>query len=263
MKKYFLIYKFELMSNLQYILNILVGFVGFCVLMLIFYNLWGYLYADSTQLINGYTMSQMIWYVIITEILWMSLGGRKLCKKIADDVRGGNIAYNINKPYNYVLYSVFSHLGNVTIKFVLLAIIGSFIGVVFLNGLPDISVLGILLVFITMLLATLISTLLIAFIGLISFYIEDANPLYWVYSKFILVLGTIFPIEYFPASLQPIISYSPIYVVSYGPAKLFVNFSFSLWCRVIGAQIIYLGLTYLLCSLLYKKGVKKLNVNGG
>ena len=71
MKKYFLIYKFELMSNLQYILNILVGFVGFCVLMLIFYNLWGYLYADSTQLINGYTMSQMIWYVIITEILWM------------------------------------------------------------------------------------------------------------------------------------------------------------------------------------------------
>ena len=96
-----------------------------------------------------------------------------------------------------------------------------------------------------------------------EFYIEDANPLYWVYSKFILVLGTIFPIEYFPASLQPIISYSPIYVVSYGPAKLFVNFSFSLWCRVIGAQIIYLGLTYLLCSLLYKKGVKKLNVNGG
>ena len=127
------------MSNLQYILNILVGFVGFCVLMLIFYNLWGYLYAD-------YTMSQMIWYVIITEILWMSLGGRKLCKNIADDVRGGNIAYNINKPYNYVLYSVFSHLGNVTIKFVLLAIIGSFIGVVFLKGLPDISVLGILLV---------------------------------------------------------------------------------------------------------------------
>ena len=49
-------------------------------------------------------MNQMIWYVIITEILWMSLGGRKLCRKICEDVRGGNIAYNINKPYNYINY---------------------------------------------------------------------------------------------------------------------------------------------------------------
>ena len=172
MKKYFLIYNVGIMRNLQYISNLVTGFIGFCMLILIFFNLWNYLYADPGQVINGYSMNQMIWYVIITEILWMSLGGRKLCKNIADDVRGGNIAYNINKPYNYVLYSVFTHLGNVTIKFVLLAIIGSFIGVVFLKGLPDISVLGILLVFITMVLATLISTLLIAFIGLISFYIE-------------------------------------------------------------------------------------------
>ena len=48
---------------------------------------------------------------------------------------------------------------------------------------------------------------------------EDASPLYWIYSKFILVLGTLFPIEYFPKVLQPIINLSPIYVVSYGPAK--------------------------------------------
>ena len=32
------------------------------------------------ELINGYSMHQMVWYVIITEILWMTLGGRKLCK---------------------------------------------------------------------------------------------------------------------------------------------------------------------------------------
>ena len=53
------------------------------------------MYDDPTQVINGYTKNQMIWYVIITEILWMTVGGRKLCKKISDDVKGGNIAYNI------------------------------------------------------------------------------------------------------------------------------------------------------------------------
>ena len=114
-----------------------------------------------------------------------------------------------------------------------------------------------------MILATFISIFLIIFIGLISFYIEDANPLYWVYSKFILILGTLFPIEFFPKLLQPIVSYSPIYVVSYGPAKLFVNFNWTLAIQVIISQIIYLFFAYLICLLLYRKGVRQLNVNGG
>ena len=112
-------------------------------------------------------------------------------------------------------------------------------------------------------LATTISTLLITFIGLCSFIIEDAHPFYWLYSKVILVLGTIFPIEYFPKVIQPILSFSPIYVVSYGPAKLFVNFTLNEFISVIIAQIIYILIGYVLCSLMYKKGVKKLNVNGG
>lgn len=263
MKKYLLIYKFEIMSNLQYVFNLLTGFVSFCVLMLIFYNLWGYLYSDPSQLINGYSMKQMIWYVIITEVLWMSLNGRNLCKKIAEDVRGGNIAYNINKPYNYILYSTFSSLGRTTIKFVILMFIGGILGFVFLKGFPNINIFKFLVVFISMILAMIINTLLVVFVGLISFYIEDANPLYWVYSKFILILGTLFPIEFFPKLLQPIVSYSPIYVVSYGPAKLFVNFNWTLAIQVIISQIIYLFFAYLICLLLYRKGVRQLNVNGG
>ena len=108
-----------------------------------------------------------------------------------------------------------------------------------------------------------ISTLLITCLGLFAFYMEDANPLYWIYSKFILVLGTIFPIEYFPKVLQPIINLSPIYAVSYGPAKLFVDFTWNNFFVIIFAQIIYIVISYLLCSILYKKGVKRLNVNGG
>ncbi len=263
MKKYFLIYKFEIMSNLQYISNLVTGFISFCMLILIFFNLWNYLYTDPSQVINGYSMNQMIWYVIVTEILWLSVSGRGLSRQISNDVRSGNVAYNINKPYNYVLYSAFSSLGRATIKFVILMFIGGILGFVFLKGFPNINIFKFLVVFVSMILAMIINTLLVVFVGLISFYIEDSNPLYWLYSKIILILGTIFPIEFFPEVLQPIVTYSPIYVVSYGPAKLFVNFNWALAGQVIGAQILYLGFAYLICSLLYKKGVRKLNVNGG
>ena len=70
MKKYLFIFKSEVMSNLQYITNILVGFIGYFLMLYIFLNLWGFIYSDSTELINGYNYSQMIWYVIVTEIIW-------------------------------------------------------------------------------------------------------------------------------------------------------------------------------------------------
>lgn len=263
MRKYFFIFKTELMSNLQYIFNIVTGFIGCFIFLFVFLYLWKYIYSDPNELINGYSMNQMIWYVIITEILWISLGGRKLCKKIADDVRGGNIAYNINKPYNYIGYSLATHLGDVSLKFATYALLGMLTGFIFLGSFPTLNLLQILGIILSAILAIIINTLLITAIGLFSFYIEDANPFYWLYSKLILVVGTIFPIEYFPNSIQPILTYSPVFAVSYAPAKLFVDFSTSTFLKVIIIQLIYLITSYLVCIFIYKKGVKKLNVNGG
>ena len=263
MKKYLYIFKSELMTNLQYTFDILVGFISYCIMIFIFLNLWQYIYSDPSEVIKGYTMNQMIWYVIVTEILWMSLGGRKLCKRICNDVRSGNISYNITKPYNYIEYSLFSHLGITTLKFVLVGILGMLMGFIFLKEFPKMTIIGIIGILVSCLLATIINILLIVTIGLISFFIEDANPFYWLYSKLILVVGTIFPIEFFPKVLQPILKYSPIYVVSYGPAKLFVDFSMDKLIEILCIQGIYLIICFGLAHLIYKKGVKKLNVNGG
>ena len=263
MKKYLYIYKSEIMTNLQYVFDILVGFISYCIMIFIFLNLWQYIYSDPKELINGYSMNQMIWYVIITEILWMSLGGRKLCAKISEDVKSGNIAYNINKPYNYVEYSLFNHLGQVTVKFILVTIIGMILGLLFLNTFPSLNILQILGILLSCIFATIISIFLITSLALISFFIEDASPFYWLYSKMILVIGTLFPIEFFPSIMQPFIKFSPIYVVSYGPAKLFVDFSNAEFIKIIIAQIIYLIISFTICHLIYKKGVRKLNVNGG
>lgn len=263
MRKYLMILKSEFMSNIAYIANVISGFLGYFLILYIFLNLWKYMYSDPNELINGYNMNQMIWYVIITEILWSVLAGRRLCNKIIEDVKGGNIAYNINKPYSYIGYSLSSHLGGALLRIIIFIILGILTGLLFMHSFPSINILEFIIVFISMIFATIISSLLIIFIGLLSFIMEDSSPIYWVYSKIILVIGTIFPIEYFPVYLQGILKYSPIYVVSYGPAKLFVDFSWSNTLAIFLAQIIYIIIAYLLCTLIYKKGVRNLNVNGG
>ena len=79
----------------------------------------------------------------------------------------------------------------------------------------------------------------------------------------IIVLGIIFPIEVFPKALQPILKFTPIYVVTYGPAKLVIDFSINSFITILLVQMIYLIVTIILLALIYRKGVRKLNVNGG
>ena len=263
MKKYLYIMKSELMSAMQYTSNILTGMFGYFVLILILFNLWDYIYSDPSELINGYTKSQMIWYIIVTEILYKAVSGRKLSRKISNDVKGGNITYNMNKPYSYVSYILFSQLGRIIPALIVYAPFGIITGIIFLKSFPTQTVLGILIVLISAIFSMIIDVLFITFLGLFSFYMEDAHPLFWLYSKMNLILGTIFPVEFFPKGIQWIVKISPVYVICYGPAKLFVDFSYDKAINILLAQIMYIFISYGLCTALYSKGVKKLNVNGG
>ena len=263
MRKYLYIYKATLIENLGYIVNIFLGFINFFVMMFVFLNLWQYIYSDSNQIINGYTMEQMTWYVLITEVLWFGTRNKILIREISQDIKSGNIAYNINKPYNYVFYITAKHLGEITIKFILFAIVGTIIGICFVGPIQNFNFINIPFVLMTVLLGILINSIIRIIISIISFWIEDSTPFHWVYDKLILVIGTLFPIEMFPKVLQPIIKCTPIFVVTYGPAKLLVDFSLENFIQVFVGQIIYLVIVIFLVIILYEKGVKKLNVNGG
>lgn len=263
MRKYLFIFKSELMTNLQYIFNVLTNVMAYFVIIFIYINLWNYIYDDPTQLINGYSKAQMIWYVIFTEIIYFSLGGRRACIKLAEEVKSGRIAYTINKPYNYVLYSLFSHMGNVFIKSIVFLIVGLLMGAIFIGEFPVLSFVNVLALLVIFYIALIVNTLFIIVIGLFSFIIEDSVPMYWLYSKFTLICGALFPIEFFPEKVQKILQFSPVSAINYGPAKLFVSFSWEQLIPILISQIAYMVIAYLLCMLVYRKGVKRLNVNGG
>lgn len=262
MKKYLYIFKAEFMTKLQYVVDLVIDYILFAMMIFLFMNLWNYIYSDPSELIHGYSMQEMIWYIVVTEVLYMTLKGARLCKEISKDVKSGSIAYKVNKPYSYILFNLSSHLGKIFLDNILYIALSLILGTIFIGNIP-INIFEGLIVLISCLLATIISILLITSIALLSFFIEDAQPFYWLYSKFLLIVGVVFPIEYFPNFFQGFLKLSPIYVVCYGPAKLFTHFTTSNMINVLLAQIVYIVISYLICSLVYKKGVKKLNVNGG
>ena len=251
------------MESLQYVMNILLGFLTYFVIEFVFIYLWKYMYSDPSNLIQGYTLQQMIWYAIFTEMIWF--GGRKrtITFQVSDDIKSGTIAYNINKPYHYVFYIISKFLGEVVLQFTLFLGAGILIGLSFIGPLPEFRLYQLPFVFLSLFLGIMINAFILISISVFSFWIEDSTPFRWIYDKMILVIGTLFPVELFPMWAQPVIKYSPIFVVNYGPAKLVVDFSFPVAARVLLTQIIYFIVTLLILLTIFGKGVKKLNVNGG
>ena len=263
MRKYLFIYKTEFINSLQYIKNLIFGSLSLILIIYVFLNLWRFLYSDPESLINGYSYTQMIWYILFTETLWSCIKGRIIVKDISNDVKSGNIAYQINKPYNYISFIFSKVFADFSFKLILLLPAALVLGRLLIGSIPNFNPIYCLIAILTGILGIIVNMLISICFGLFSFFIEDARPLYWIYSKLILVVGTLFPIEFMPKAIQPILEYSPIFALNYGPAKLFVDFNSNFLIKLLILQFIYIIIFYIITLIIYKKGVKNINVNGG
>lgn len=263
MRKYAVIYKSVLIENFQYVMNIAMGFISYFIFIFIFIQLWDYVYDAPGALIAGYTREQMIWYVMITEMMWFGSGTATVSRQAAGDVRGGNIAYHVNKPYHYTMYILARYTGEWSVRLPMYAALAVVMGVLMVGRLDGFGIVGLLAGMLSLVLGVTINAVFKLSISLFSFWIEDSNPFQWLYDKLLLIVGTIFPIEIFPTALQPIFKLTPIYTVCYGPAKLFVDFSPVKFLEIFIAQIIYLAFGFMIMLFIYGKGAKKLYVNGG
>ena len=97
-RKYGQISKITMSNSLVYFWNFLSKNIFFVFIMFIYLMLWKSIYGQSGNIIAGLTINQMIWYLIVTELVTLSRTDIHL--QVNDDVKSGNIAYLLNKPYN-------------------------------------------------------------------------------------------------------------------------------------------------------------------
>lgn len=262
-RKYAVVYHSVLMENLQYATNVAMGFFTYFVFIFIFIKLWEYMYRLPGERIAGYTKEQMIWYVMMTEMLFFSSNAASVAGEVAGDIRDGNIAYLVNRPYHYTWYVLSRYTGEWSVRLPMYALLAMGIGMVMVGPLPDFRLAAVPAMVVCVVLGLTIHVVFKLCISLFSFWIEDATPFQWLYDKLILVVGIMFPVEIFPQTLQPLLKMTPIYTVCYGPAKLIVAFSPEKCLEVLAAQVVYLAAGCSAMFLIYRKGVRKLYVNGG
>ena len=260
--KYGEVGKLNLENHLIYITDFLWRSLFLVIIVYIFLQLWRAAYGSlGTDVVADYTLPEMLWYFMFAETIVLSYP--QLSRKIDDDVKQGSLAYALNKPYSYVLYQYATFASEVALRTVVNGFVGSLVALWAVKAVP-VSVQGLPFLVISLLLSLTIQFCLVASIGLLAFWMEDTTSVWFIYQKFLFILGgMLLPLEVYPVALQKVANALPMRYIVHGPARLLVKFDLLKWWELTRGQLLWtLGLGIMAAGL-YRMGVKQLNVNGG
>lgn len=256
MRKYLEIFKYSVKTQLTFIVDFFVSLISFGIHIIVFNELWEYILQGKE--IVGYTREELIWYIIIAEFITYSTF--KVYRKIGDMVKSGTIANMLIRPVDFVNYTIAENL-SVYIKAFINMIFAIAIGLVLVGNI-NISISAVIFTLVAAIIGVFINILIQLFIGLIAFYTEENQSVYLIIQKlsFFLVFT---PIEFYPSIVQKIFYMLPTTYCVYAPAKIFTNFEIGEAAMLIGLEILSAAILYGIIRIMYAKGVKKINVNGG
>ncbi len=256
MRKYIEIFKYSIKTQIKFIVDYIVSLFSFAIHIFIFNELWDYILKGKQ--VAGYTREELIWYIIIAEFITYS--AFKIYKKIGEMVKNGTIANMLIRPVDFINYTIFENM-SVYIKASVNLIFTIICGII-LVGPIEISGLGLIFTCISCVIGIFIGILLQIFVGLISFFTEENNSFWLIVQKlsFFLVFT---PIEFYPEIVQKIFGLLPTTYFVYAPARIFTKFDFYSSLKLLGFEILSGLFIYGIIRIMYRIGVKKINVNGG
>lgn len=260
MKKYLKIAKISLKNSLTYFKDFIVGNVFVVLIIIIYVLLWKNIYAHNVK--TGFTFQELIWYLIINEVVFMN--NISLFKQVENDIKSGNIAYHLNKPYSYPLFMLFDSMGKSVGNLMVNIVFGSIVGTALVGMLPNFKLINIIPIFLLMILGVILNIIIYIFVSLSSFWFEENRPFIWIYRQLVFAFGGfLIPITLFPEKLYNITLHMPWTYIAFHTSNSIVKFSALNFLKTAFWQTGYIIIFGVLTMVVFRRGAEKLNVNGG
>lgn len=260
LNKYILIARTSIGTSMVYSVNFFAGSFFFALVIFIFLQLWEAISVNSGSM-EGYTVNRLVWYYVAAELVILSKSD--VFRSLNDEIRGGGIAYKLNKPYNFVLYQLSDGMGQTAVRLMMNLPVGLLMGFLFAGRLEGFRWLTLPAIILSVVLGILLNFFMDALIGMTAFWTEDNTAFFWIAQKLSFMLGLFLPLEFLPETIRKIALVLPFSYIAYAPARLLTAYSVDNFLSIVPVQAFYVALFAALTGLVYMKGVKKLNVNGG
>lgn len=231
-----------------------------CGVLLLLYH---YVYALNNGVINGTTFLYAAWSIFFY-FAFSTMRLRDLARLMMEDVQSGNIELLLTRPVSYLFYRMWMQVGAGLFPFVVITIPASLVLYASI-GLPATfsGVLFPLSVIVTLGFGIILSLLIYGAVGLVSFWIEDINPIFWVVDKAVMILGGSFlPIALFPPILKTLAVWSPFGASYFLTHTVYESWSGD-WPMLVGIQIFWTIIMSVVVLVIFRLARNKVSVNGG
>lgn len=224
----------------------------------VFARLYEVLLAGAAGSTGG--VREYVWYIAITEGILCAMPRFHL--DIEQDVRLGDIAYQLTRPTAYLGFRLSVAAAQLCANLLLLGAIGWTVGVALVGPPADARVLVAAVLLVP--LASLLWLLCTAIVGLSAFWVDDTQPIYWMFQKSAFVLGGLFvPLHLYPDWLREIALALPFSALLYAPARMVFGADARVGLLTLVQLLLWCGLTALLLRFVYARAQRTLDLHGG
>ncbi len=260
LRKYLVAAFVSLRNKAAYPGNLLGSLLSYAIFVFVFSRIWGTIYSGRAP-IAGYDGRMAIWYFIIAEVTAFGFG--RFFISLAQDMKSGQVAYLLSRPYDFVLYHYADRMGAAIPEAAVLLALGLSMGATFAGPVPLASIAQAFFLLLSLLLAGSIQFLLQFSLAMTAFWVEENTAFFWIYQKLSLVVGTLVPLEFLPAIAQRLAWFTPFPSIAYAPARIAVAYTPHEALRLAGLQAAWLLASALLCKAVFALGRSRLTVQGG
>lgn len=261
--KYWTIFAISTRNSMAYVAEALSRTVFLSLILFVLTQLWRNVYSSNpNQTLAGFTLNDVLWYLMLTEVFVVSRTNFNV--DIDREVRSGELAYTIVRPYNYMFYQLAVYFGSRLVRMALNVLL-SFWVILILSGPPSFlhpeNLLGGLWLF---LLAAQVDFLMVFILAIQSFWAEDTGGFILIYTRLTMILGgMMLPLDVFPEPLASIAKALPFSYILYLPAHLTVKFDWAQFAEA-NLKLIVSSLVLSAVALWILRVVeRRLTTNGG
>jgi ABC-2 type transport system permease protein len=260
--KYAAVYATSVRNQLAYAGELAFRGIFLSLILFVFLRLWQATYGgQDTPTIAGFTVAQMVWYLAITESIVLSRP--RFNQAVDQEVRTGDVAYTLVRPYSYAAHHCANYLGERTVRFVTTLAIGCALALLYVGPVP-LSPANVAYGLVALALGVAIDFAGTFGIALLAFWIEDTWSVNLIYDRLIMLLGgMMLPLEVFPGWLAGVARALPFSAVVYGPARVTLGGLEEGASSLLLRQAVTLLAAWVVVWLLYRRAFRRISVNGG
>ncbi len=256
----FALKKFQ--NKIAYRLEFFMGILNTVITIVVYLCIYKALYGDLQE-VDGITFSMVATHFVIS----LGLSGAFEYNEmfLQDKVHDGSITNEFLKPVNFIFRLLAENVGEGLFKVFFNFLPAAIITMLYVNLCPPSSVLNLIVMLISVIFGYLILWLISFIVQTWSFWLFSVWGIMTIKNVIIKILsGALLPLWFMPEIVRKIIAFTPFESIYFTPIQIYLGEINGVeLLKKILVQMVWIGILWIIANVFWKKGTKKLVVQGG